>query len=114
MSLVHRKQTFKMLLCMAGIGGFLAINSFAQYPGGGGTPPPGGGGTPPPGGGAPPPGGGPTSIYNFHSNYHLGFDRPEAWGLKYFASASLLSGLQPPAPPEGYHLGSITVGFEVG
>ena len=53
-------------------------------------------------------------TYNFTNNYHLGFDRPEAWGLKYFASASLLSGLQPPAPPEGYHAGSITVGFELG
>src|SRR5580704_8755236 len=43
-------------------------------------------------------GGGATVTPNFHNNYHLGFDRPEAWGLKYFASASMLSGLQPPDP----------------
>src|SRR5260370_41413753 len=49
-----------------------------------------------------------------HNNYHVGFDRPEAWGLKYFASTSLLSGLQLPEPPEGHRIGSITVGFEVG
>jgi hypothetical protein len=59
-------------------------------------------------------GGGPTGIYNFHSTYHLGFDKPEAWGLKYFASASLFSGLQPPPPSEGYHAGSIGIGFEAG
>lgn len=96
------------------VAGLLALHAMAQYPGGGG----GTGGGPPAGGpptGNPPmPGGGPTSIYNFHGNYHLGFDRPEAWGLKYFASASLLSGLQPPPPPEGYHFGSVTVGLEVG
>ena len=122
MSRFHRKQAFRTLACMAGVSAFFAINALAQYPGGGGTggtPPSGGtpptGGTPPSGGYPPSPtGGGPTSIYDFHSNYHLGFNRPEAWGLKYFATASLLSGLQPPAPPEGYHLGSVTVGFEVG
>jgi hypothetical protein len=48
------------------------------------------------------------------ANYHVSFDRPEAWGMKYFASTTLLSGLQPPPPSEGYHLGSITVGFEMG
>ncbi len=48
------------------------------------------------------------------NNFHLGFDRPESWGLKYFTSASLLSGLQPPEPPEGYHAGSINVGLELG
>jgi hypothetical protein len=51
-------------------------------------------------------------VYNFHSNYHLGFEQPEAWGLKYFASTTLLSGLQPPEPPEGHRFGSITVGLE--
>ncbi|HLK51530.1 MAG TPA: hypothetical protein VKT49_25490 [Bryobacteraceae bacterium] len=129
MSPFHRKQAFKTFVCLAAVSGLLAVNSFAQYPGVGGTggtpptagaPPTGGmpptSGMPPTGGGYSPgpAGGGPTGIYNFHSNYHLGFDRPEAWGLKYFASASLLSGLQPPSPPEGYHLGSVTVGFEVG
>ena len=50
----------------------------------------------------------------FNTNYHIGFDRPEAWGLKYFTSTSILSGLAPPQPAEGYHVGSISVGFEVG
>lgn len=113
------KKAINVLVTVSGIG-LLAINATAQYGPGGGPPggsPPGGS---PPMGGPPtgnPPGptsGGPTSIYNFHSNYHLGFDRPESWGLKYFASTSLLSGLQPPPPPEGYHLGSVTVGFEAG
>jgi len=48
-----------------------------------------------------------------HNNYHIGFERPEAWGLKYFSSASLLSGLPATPPPEGYHAGSITVGLEM-
>src|SRR5207302_6227662 len=78
----------------------LTITALAQYggPTGGGTT----GGTT-----------GPTSVYNFHSNYHLGFDKPEAWGLKYFASTSLLSGLLPPQTEE-HRTGSITVGFEIG
>ena len=67
----------------------------------------------PTGNGGPPPGGGPTSIYNFHSTYHIGFDKPEAWGMKYFTSASLLSGLLPPET-EGHRAGSVTIGFEVG
>jgi hypothetical protein len=45
---------------------------------------------------------------------HIGFDRPEAWGLKYFASTSMLSGLQPPEGPEGYHTGSLNFAFEIG
>jgi hypothetical protein len=48
-----------------------------------------------------------------YNNYHLGFERPEAWGLKYFASASLLSGLPAPQEPEGYRVGTITVGMEM-
>src|SRR5215469_6131792 len=59
-------------------------------------------------------GGGAAAGYNFTSNYHVGFNRPEAWGLKYFASATLLNGLQPPAPSEGYHAGSVTVALETG
>ncbi len=51
----------------------------------------------------------------FQPDYHIGFDRPEAWGLKYFASSSLLSGLQPEPPsPEGQRPGSFTIGLEVG
>ena len=49
----------------------------------------------------------------FHQNYHLGFDRPEAWGLKYFASATLLSGLSLPEPSEEERLGGISVGLEL-
>ncbi len=45
-------------------------------------------------------------------NEHIGFDRPEAWGLKYFAAATLLSGLQPPDSGEEHHVGSINVAFE--
>jgi hypothetical protein len=48
-----------------------------------------------------------------NNNYHVGFDRPEAWGLKYFASSSLLSGLPAPPGPEGYAAGSITVSLEM-
>jgi hypothetical protein len=55
--------------------------------------------------------GGGTTIFN--GNYHIGFERPEAWGLKYFASASLLSGMPAPASGEGLHAGSISVGFEM-
>lgn len=50
----------------------------------------------------------------FTDNEHIGFDRPEAWGMKYFTSVSLLSGLQPPQAPEDYHAGSINGGFEIG
>ncbi len=50
----------------------------------------------------------------FSPNYHIGFDRPEAWGLKYFASASLLSGLPTPQTPREWHAGSIAIGFELG
>jgi hypothetical protein len=85
--------------------------AMAQYGGGttGGTSGTGSGGTT--GGSG---GGVGVNAYNFNKTYHMGFERPEAWGLKYFASSSLLSGLQPPPPPEGYHFGSVTVGFEVG
>ena len=55
--------------------------------------------------------GGAPNVFN--SNYHIGFERPEAWGLKYFASASLLSGLPTPPQPEGARVGSITVGLEM-
>jgi hypothetical protein len=53
------------------------------------------------------------STAGLHNNYHKGFDSPEAWGLKYFTSVSLLSGLQPPAPGEGHRTGSVMVGFEM-
>ena len=40
----------------------------------------------------------------------LSFDRPESWALKYFASATLLTGLDTPRTPEP---GSIALGFEI-
>jgi len=49
----------------------------------------------------------------FRSNNHISFERPEAWGLKYFASASLMSGLPAPALTEDAHFGSISVGMEM-
>jgi hypothetical protein len=35
---------------------------------------------------------------------HLGFDRPESWAMKYFASTTLMTGFGPPRP---LHLGSV-------
>ena len=95
---------------LAGLTVILAVPLMAQYPGGGT-----GGGTPAPspGTGTSGPAAGP-GVYNFHGNYHLGFESPEAWGLKYFASATLLNGLEPPADSEGYHVGSISIGVETG
>jgi hypothetical protein len=55
-----------------------------------------------------------SGVTPFGRNYHLGFERPEAWGLKYFASTTLLSGLQPPEPVEGHRNWSVAVGFELG
>ncbi len=89
-----RTDLSSLLLVMALAGS--AIQAQAQYAGSGGF------------------GAGPALARVFNTNYHIGFDRPEAWGLKYFASASLLSGLQPPEPPEGQRFGSLSVGFEVG
>ena len=66
--------------------GIVTLPAMAQYGGGSG-------GSAAATGGA---GGVGVNAYDFHSTYHMGFERPEAWGLKYFASASLLSGLQPP------------------
>ena len=46
---------------------------------------------------------------------HLSFDSPEAWALKYFTSATLFSGLQPPEPMvETRRAGSLTLGLEMG
>src|SRR5258708_7367332 len=45
----------------------------------------------------------------------VSFDSPEGWALKYYTSATLMSGLQPPeASLEDRHLGSINVGLELG
>lgn len=50
----------------------------------------------------------------FNNTYHVGFDRPESWGLKYFASGTLLSGLQPAEQSSDYQAGSVTIGLELG
>src|SRR5436853_7928930 len=42
---------------------------------------------------------------------HLTFARPEAWAMKYFASTTLLNGLE---MPDGRRPGTIIVGAEVG
>jgi hypothetical protein len=58
-------------------------------------------------------GGGATTSPS--TDQFVAFDRPEAWALKYFTSASILSGLQPPdASAEARRFGSITVGMELG
>jgi hypothetical protein len=59
-------------------------------------------------------GGSLASVYNFHSTYHVGFDSPEGWGLKYFASTTLLNGLQPPAESEQHRVVPVNVGLELG
>ncbi len=100
----------RYFVCLIGISGLLVFDATAQYGGGNGGR---SGGTTAGSTGATG-GGGAAAGYNFKSNYHIGFERPEAWGLKYFASATLLNGLQPPAPAEGYHAGSISVGLELG
>src|SRR5262245_21658953 len=48
------------------------------------------------------------------TNQFVAFDRPEAWALKYFTSAFIISGLQPPNAPEALRFGSITVGMAIG
>ena len=49
----------------------------------------------------------------FNRDYHVSFERPEAWGLKYFASVSLLSGLPAPPQPEDSYPGSVTLSLEM-
>lgn len=41
---------------------------------------------------------------------HLSFDRPESWALKYFTSATLLTGLD---TPRTRMPGSVSIGFEI-
>src|SRR5262245_50631822 len=46
---------------------------------------------------------------------HVGFDSPEGWGLKYFTSVTMMSGLTPPEPlDEQRKIGSFTLGLELG
>jgi hypothetical protein len=112
---MFRRSGRKISGILAGFG-LLTLNAMAQYGGGttGGTTTTTGTGT----GGATAGGatmaGSAAGTSSLHSNYHIGFERPEAWGLKYFASGSLLAGLPQPEPAEGHRVGSITVGFELG
>ena len=90
----------RTFLFALGVFGMLAGTAGAQYAGG----------TAGGGGAKAAAGGGPAKLDN---NYHIGFERPEAWGLKYFASSSLLGGLPAPPPGEDYRFGAITVGLEM-
>ncbi len=87
----------KCMAAVMGILGFLAGAASAQYSGG--TTGSMSGAT--------------GNAAEYHNNYHISFERPEAWGLKYFASASLLSGLPAPPPSEGAKVGSISIALEM-
>lgn len=78
--------SIRLLLCAVAVTGMLSVNAIAQS--------------------------GSGSGFNLNKNYHISFERPEAWGLKYFISTSLLSGLQPPDVSEVHRAGSISVGLE--
>jgi hypothetical protein len=78
----HHRHSTAFFVCAAGVS-LLSINAAAQ-----------------------------NSGATFGNNYHVSFERPEAWGLKYFASVTLLSGLPLPEPVEGRRVGSITLGLE--
>src|SRR5205809_814924 len=86
------KKAIGIFVYVIAVTGVLTVQAMAQNAGGSGS----------------------TSAYIFNNNYHIGFERPEAWGLKYFASISLLSGLQPPEPSEGHRIGTVTVGLDLG
>jgi hypothetical protein len=91
---LNRKQIIRVCVCAAGVTGVLTVTAMAQNGGSASGATPG--------------------ITPFGNNYHVSFDRPEAWGLKYFSSTTLLSGLQPPDSTEGHRFGSFSVGFELG
>jgi hypothetical protein len=101
---MHKLNMKRAIGNLVTIGGVSAFSAMAQYGGGGST----GDAT------AAAAGGGATAGFNFNSNYHVGFNRPEAWGMKYFASSTLLSGLEPPEQAEGTLFGSLSVAFELG
>ena len=116
----HRRKKIGVAVRLLAAGSFIVMNAMAQYGGGGGSTGGGstGGGTTGGTGGSGGTGAGSMTAgmlaYPLNQNYHIGFDRPEAWALKYFASTSLLSGLPVPEPVEGFRPWSVTVGFEVG
>jgi hypothetical protein len=101
------KSLVRVFLCAAALSAALIGGATAQVYGGGGAGTTGGTTTAGAGTGA--------AASGAVSNQHLSFERPDAWALKYFASATMLSGLQPPdAWPESRRFGSITVGLELG
>jgi hypothetical protein len=53
----------------------------------------------------------PVAAHEGHVHETLSFDRPEAWALKYFTSATLLAGLEPPRASSPW---SVSFGAEVG
>jgi hypothetical protein len=83
---MNRKKVIRLFVCVLGVSGLLTVTAMAQSSG----------------------------ANAFGKNYHVSFDRPEAWGLKYFSSTTLLSGLQPLEPAEGHRVGAVTLGFEMG
>ena len=91
--------SFRVVARLVVVAAIFAVIAMAQYGGGGG------GGT----GGGTVTGGG----YILNANYHISFERPEAWGLKYFISTSLFSGLQPPEVTETHKAGAFSLGFEM-
>ena len=90
-----RKESVRSLFGVLGAFVLLTGNASAQYGGSTGS------------------GMSAATGFNLNRNYHVGFDRPEAWGLKYFASTSLLAGLALPESSEGHRTGSVTVGLEM-
>lgn len=118
--MIRRTSTVRFMISLAfAVASVRALTTtaVAQIYGGGSTGSSGsstGGlaGGPPAGGPSATPTTGAAAGYNFHQNYHVGFDRPEAWGLKYFASASLLSGLPPGDPWTERKVGSVNIAFE--
>ena len=87
--------------CVIGLTALLASNGAAQYSG-------------PTGSTASGTTGAAGTAASLNRNYHIGFERPEAWGLKYFTSSTMLSGLPVPVPTEGRRVGSVTLSFEIG
>lgn len=54
---------------------------------------------------------GPAVAHEGHVHETLSFDRPEAWALRYFTSATVLAGLDPPRPSSPW---AVSFGVELG
>jgi len=90
----NRKKAIRMVACAVAATTMLSVTAMAQYGGSAGA--------------------AAAAANTFGKNYHVSFDRPEAWGLKYFASSSLLAGLPVTEPSEGHRVGSFNIGVELG